>query len=378
MHNQETSNTSELISGRARMLPQSNTNMSTRSAGFEPMTKQQANLSLLDAEVSQCGSIAFEREITLCVACCATIPTVPETVMALVAAFSGEVAVRPVVLTEEEWHPSTGQCLDVQVVPPGTKLSKLRLLAGMEAVDLLCICDPDLVIEPDGCRDILRVALAEAYEGRDVVVFGIVKGHDDGRLLAKLVATDKWLSHRFFRRLLWASHLGITLPGQFLIFSRSLLDHLQGDVDSYLDDLYLGLIAREQGVRVFRMPIMVGQEKPRSCWKSLLTQRIRWMKGLASLGWRFANRPSAITLLLIHYLVYHGFPILVGFGTVLLAIINPTFAAALFVSLAMILALASRQSFSTACFYLAVFPCLHLAATLLCWLPLNKSLLRRR
>jgi hypothetical protein len=342
------------------------------SAECEWMTNQKANLSSL-----QDSSTGSGKETTVCVVCCTTGSSMPETVTALVTAFSRDVAVRRRILMETEGLLLTGEEIDVLVVPSGTKLSKLRLLADTEE-DLVCICDPDLLIEPKGCREVLRVALEVASEHNEVVVFGIVNGHDNGTMLSKVVGLDKWLSHRVLRPSLWATHIGITLPGQFLIISRGLLRCLQGEVDSYLDDLYMGLIVKERGVHVVRVPVVVGREEPRNCWGSLLTQRIRWMKGLKSLIWGFSVRPSAVALLLVHYLVYYGLPILVGLGIWLLAMNNPLVAAILFFALAAFLAMLTRRAMSTACCYLAVFPCLLLAVSLLCWLPLNESLLRRR
>jgi cellulose synthase/poly-beta-1,6-N-acetylglucosamine synthase-like glycosyltransferase len=320
----------------------------------------------------------LESELTLCVCCCTTAPFPPEVVLSLTEAFSSVVTVNPLVITEMQGELLMSKEGAILTVQPGTKLSKLRLLADMDVGDLVCICDPDLSIEPDGCREVVRTALAEACEGKEVVGFGVIESHNDGSLLSKLIAMDKWLSHKVFRRFLWAAHIGITLPGQFLIVSRSLLGRLQNDTDSYLDDLYLGLVARVQRVRVIRVPIVVGWEDSRSCWGSLLTQRIRWMKGLASLWRRFVTHPSAVALLSIHYLVYHGVPIIIGLGMGLLAITDPIAASVLFVGMAVTLSMLSRQSLLTVCCYLIVFPCLHFAATLLCLLPLNKSLLRMR
>jgi cellulose synthase/poly-beta-1,6-N-acetylglucosamine synthase-like glycosyltransferase len=267
--------------------------------------------------------------------------------------------------------------VEIVEVLSGTKLSKIRRLSQLIDADLFCICDPDLVFEEQACRAILLQAVADAKAGNEVVAFGIVEGRDDGTLLSKLMVVDKYLSHRVLRPVLFSAGIGITLPGQFLILSRGVLRDISPRVDSYLDDLYLGWVAWHRGLHVHRVPAIVGKEEPRKSWLSLLSQRIRWMKGLASLVWFFSSDPTALALLLIHYTAFHGVPILIGLVIWRLSFINVPVAIMLFTLLAAALAKLTRQRLRIACCYLAVFPCLHLVVSLCWWLPLRKSLLRR-
>lgn len=222
-----------------------------------------------------------ETTLTVCVVCCSTV-SMPHDAPRIVARAMGEAAgVRTVLLSETGSEQLSR--VEVIAVPCGTKLSKIRRLADQIAADLFCICDPDLTIDETACRVVLERAMVEVRVGKEVVAFGIVEGRDDGSFLSRVVAVDKWLSHCFLRRFLWAWGIGITLPGQFLIVSSGLLRSLEPGVDSYLDDLYLGWIAWERGVCVHRVPVVVGQEDSRTSWLSLLTQRCRWMLGLACL-----------------------------------------------------------------------------------------------
>jgi cellulose synthase/poly-beta-1,6-N-acetylglucosamine synthase-like glycosyltransferase len=313
--------------------------------------------------------------ISVCVACCATTSMPHDAPLAVAKAIKSFAAVRTILLSETGSEQTDG--VEVIAVPHGTKLSKIRRLADIVAADLFCICDPDLTVDGDACRVLLQRAVVEVRSGREVVVFGIVEGKDDGTLLSRVLAVDKWLSHRVLRRFLWAGRVGITLPGQFLIVSPCLLRSLEPDVDSYLDDLYLGWIARQRGVGVHRVPVVVGQEDPRNSWTSLFAQRIRWMKGLTSLGWKLFGNPLAVVLLLTHYMAYCCLPMLIGLGMLWLTITSPPAAAMVFTVLAAVLATLSRESLLTACCYLAVFPWLQLAVSLLWWMPLGKLLLQR-
>jgi len=284
--------------------------------------------------------------------------------------------VRVVILSE---HPETrGDGFGIVAVTPGTKLSKLRRLAEMVAADLVCVCDPDLTINDEACRDVLRRAAREANAGREVVAFGVVEGRDDGTLLSQVIALDKWLSHRVLRKSLWSLRVGLTLPGQFLIVSPGLLRKLEPGVDSYLDDLYLGWLARANRARVHRVPVVVGEEDPRSGWRSLLAQRVRWMRGLASLVGHLRTSPAAVSLLATHYFAYHALPIIWMAGVVALAVANPFVALGVFASSATALALVSRRPFLSSVGFLTVFPLVHLLATLLWWMPVSRTCLTRR
>ena len=314
--------------------------------------------------------------VSVCVVACVTAATPHENVRAVADALAPVAAVRTVLLTEGSAQPDDS--MDVVAVPAGTKLAKLCRFARDLDADLVCICDPDLAVDPDGCRAVFRRAAAEARAGRPVVAVGLIEvGHARGAL-GGVVAVDKWVSHQVLRRLLWAAGVGVTLPGQFLVVSAALLRALDDRVDSYLDDLYLGWLARRQGARVLRVPVVVGREESRRGWTSLLAQRVRWMRGLAALFGHLAWHPAAVALLAVHYAVYHALPVFALAGLVLLSVANPAAGAAVFVALVCLLAALSRQSALAAAGYLAVLPVVHLLATALWWVPVRRSVLTRR
>lgn len=263
-------------------------------------------------------------------------------------------------------------------VPEGTKLSKLRQFSHTVDSDFVCICDPDLDVHSDATRDVVRLAI-EASTGRnEVVAFGVVGCRDDGTLLSSVIAIDKWLSHRVLRPMLWRYGLGITIPGQFLVLSTSVLRRLNSEVDSYLDDLYLGWIARSTNARVLRVPVVVGKEESRSAWASLLTQRLRWMRGWFSLVGHLSGSPKAIGFLAVHFVAYHGLPVLwlVCIGTI--AMFYPVAAVAFYAAAVLTLSRLTHQSIIGAVTFLLLFPLLHCFATLLWWAPIGRQRLRQR
>ncbi len=318
-----------------------------------------------------------DAAVSVCVVCCSTASMPHDAALAVARAMKSVATVRTILLSETGSEQTDG--VEVIAVPHGTKLSKIRRLADLiAAADLFCICDPDLTVEEEGCCVVLQQAMADVRVGKEVVAFGIVEGRDDSTLLSRVVAVDKWLSHHVVRRFLWTAGIGITLPGQFLIVSPGLLRGLEPGVDSYLDDLYLGWVARRRGIPVHRVPVVVGKEDPRNSWLSLLAQRVRWMRGLAFLFRRLASHPSAVGLLGIHYLAYHGLPIVAMVGVVLLMIVNPLAGCCVFFSLAALLSIFSGRSFFAAVAFLGVFPFVHVLASSLWWVPVSRSVLTRR
>lgn len=339
-------------------------------------TMPQAGAASLAEEGAEPLAPSAETALSVCVACCSTTSMPHDAAQAVARAINSVAVVRTVLLSETGTETTHG--IEIITVPHGTKLSKIRRLADRIDADLFCICDPDLTVEEEACRVILQQAFADVRAGKEVVAFGIVEGKDDGTLLSQVVAVDKWLSHRVLRRFLWAAGIGITLPGQFLILSPGLLRSINPGVDSYLDDLCLGWLARRRGVRVHRVAVVVGEEDPRSRWASLLTQRVRWMRGIASLFGHFASHPSAVGLLGVHYLAYHGLPIVVMAAVVSLTVVKPLAGFCVFFSLASLLSVFSRRSFVAAVTFLGVFPVIHALATLLWWVPLSRTMLTRR
>lgn len=266
----------------------------------------------------------------------------------------------------------------VFVVPEGTKLSKLRQFACEVESDLVCICDPDVEVNLPNAAALVERARKIRGTGKEVVVFGTIDCREDGTLLSRVVAIDKWLSHHAIRPFLWKHRIAITLPGQFLVLTTSILKRIDPAVDSYLDDLYLGWVARSSDVTVVRMPLVAGAEESRSAWSSLLTQRLRWMHGLAKLCSHLFRHPSALVFLSIHFIAYHGIPILWLLGTGLLAVVSPVTAIVEVFFSAILLSRLSQQSMTTAAIFLLVFPPLHCLATTLWWIPLAPNILRQR
>jgi hypothetical protein len=314
--------------------------------------------------------------VEVSVVCCLNAASSTEAPFTVAKAFLPLARVKTILLSEAAVLESCEA--EVHFVARGTKLSKLRQWADVANSDLACICDPDIAIDGAASREVMIRAMESARGGSEVVAYGLVEGRTDGSLLSKVVALDKWFSHRVLRPLLWSAGVGITLPGQFMIVSPQLLRRLKDGRNLYLEDLYVGLTARVHRSEVIRVPVVVGCEAPRTGWTSLLAQRIRWMRGWANLVGHLASKPSAVGLLVIHYLAYHGVPMASLAVFALLAWWNPLIGFASMVGIAGVIAWWASRPLGVAIAYLLLLPPLHAAATLLWWIPLPRSALLRR
>lgn len=348
--------------GQVQLVAPLNKNDDCSATGFSPNT-------ITD-------TLTEKAAISVCVVCCSTNSMPYDALLSVAKALIGVAEIRAILLSETGNEPPHG--IEVVKVPIGTKLSKIRHLNELLESNLYCICDPDLTVDEHSCRVVLQKAIANVRDRKEVVAFGTIIGKDDGTLLSQVVSVDKWLSHNVLRPFLWSAGIGITLPGQFLILSPGVISNIDKGLDSYLDDLCLGLLARQRGVVVHRVPVVIGEEAPRCSWISLLTQRVRWMRGLASLLSYFSSHSSAVALIGVHFLAYHGLPIFMMAVFVSLSVIHPLAGFIVFFSLVSILSVFSGRSLLVTVTFLVLFPFIHALATLLWWVPLSRTTLTKR
>jgi len=102
------------------------------------------------------------------------------------------------------------------------------------------------------------------------------------------------------------------------------------------------------------------------------------MRGLVCLFRHLFPNTSALGLLGIHFIAYHGLPIVAMIALLGLTFVNPLAGGGVFVGSAAVLSIVSRQSFLASVAFLSIFPLIHLLATLLWWIPVKRSVLTRR
>lgn len=282
-----------------------------------------------------------------------------------------------VLLSERAESPAPD--VTVVQVQPGTKLAKIRTWVRQTApLGLVCICDPDMTLDRDAASVVIQNAIDTANQGHAVLAYGRIRS-DGGSLLRCLTSFDKDWSHRVIRPLLWALGVGASIPGQFMVVSASLLSAIDPSVDSYLDDLYLGLFTRSYpGAVICRESLTVGSEQPREEWIGLVAQRLRWMKGFMALAWHMKRSPSAALRLGAHFVAYHVIPIVALTSLLLLCIRHPVLGLAAASLFAITTSALSGQNPAVGLAYWLTFPLLHALALLAWWLPMPSTFLTRR
>lgn len=260
-------------------------------------------------------------------------------------------------------------------IQKSSKLHKIRSQIDVENEYHLCVIDSDMRLNISACVDVIKKTIFT----NNAIGFGLIESDCNNTWLSKCISLDKYLSHRVLRPALHKVNMGITVPGQFVIYSPELLSHAQDHTDTFLDDLYFGLKCRTKNLSILRVNSVVGYETGRSSWITLVTQRIRWMKGLFKL-WRDAFRiHGGSSYCGIHYFCYHGLPmilLLITLFSIKTAIWFFVLAVALIELL--ILSIAYKGVHPVFLLYAVTFPFIHLFATVGALLPIPIHYLRRR
>lgn len=257
----------------------------------------------------------------------------------------------------------------------GSKLSKLKAQLRDGHTPTLCVLDSDMHLRIDACRDIVLRAVRE----QPGIAFGLVESQPEPGVLGRCVQLDKYWSHRCLRPLLLRAGIGITVPGQFVVYSPALLAGIADSTDTFLDDLYFGLRCRQLRLPMLRVPQLVGYEEGRSGWHGLLAQRTRWMKGLFRLtrdAWRAGSGAGYCAG---HYLAYHGLPAAYAALTIGLFCSGHMVAATgLLAAFLLPFTLVARSLSPAILVYAATFPAVHVLASIGAVLPFSTHTMRKR
>ncbi|MBC3930592.1 glycosyltransferase [Undibacterium curvum] len=286
---------------------------------------------------------------------------------------SSGIATRALVITEcdEISHPIE---IEQILCGPGSKLQKIKSQLRID-VPFICVIDSDMHLEISACKELILNAL----KGMDGITFGLIESISEPGLLGNCIQLDKRWSHRFLRPTLHFLRVGITVPGQFVMYSPELLSSINDNSDTFLDDLYFGLKCRQLGLGIQRVNKIIGYEKGRSGWGSLFLQRIRWMKGLFRLTKDAWKADSGWLYCIIHYLAYHGIPIIYTCFIVVLVLTNHLESAIVLIGIFLLLFAYITKSINlNIVLYLIIFPILHTVATLAAIFPFSLSNLRKR
>ena len=124
-------------------------------------------------------------------------------------------------------------------------------------------------------------------------------------LVSHLVGVDKLLSHNIIRPVLWKLGVGISVLGQIFGIKGERFRGNLINLDTFLDDLALGLYVNVNDCRKYVVNKILGYERPNDHFWGLWNQRKRWAIGYGSILKGVFDINEYRWKIIIHGLGYH-------------------------------------------------------------------------
>lgn len=184
----------------------------------------------------------------------------------------------------------------------GTKYRRLIELMDSDDSDYYLSIDNDITGNIPVLRQFVTNMISDEYE----VGWGRIRANKQKDFISNMVAVDKLLSHNIIRPLLWKMKVGISIPGQIFCIRGETFRNKLMDLDTFLDDLALGLYVNSHHNKKYIIADILGYEKPNSKFSGLWRQRSRWAIGYASILKGVFNNKAYLGKILIHGISYHA------------------------------------------------------------------------
>lgn len=183
----------------------------------------------------------------------------------------------------------------------GTKYRRLISLMEKDDSKFYLSIDNDITGNISELLNFVDEMKTKDYE----VGWGHIRAKRQSGFISNMVAVDKLLSHNIIRPLLWKLGAGISVPGQvFCIKGESFRGKLI-ELDTFLDDLALGLYVNINKSRKYVISTVLGEEEPNSKFAGLLKQRSRWAIGYSTILKAVKDKKEYKNKVVIHGLSYH-------------------------------------------------------------------------
>lgn len=183
----------------------------------------------------------------------------------------------------------------------GTKYRRLISLMEKDESDYYLSIDNDITGNINELLSFVNEMVTKDYE----VGWGRIRAKKQNSFISNMVAVDKLLSHNIIRPLLWKLGVGISIPGQvFCIKGESFRGKLI-ELDTFLDDLALGLYVNINKSRKYVIANILGEEKPNGKFSGLWEQRSRWAIGYSTILKAVKDKKEYRSKVIIHGLSYH-------------------------------------------------------------------------
>jgi len=243
-----------------------------------------------------------------------------------------------------------------QIILPGTKYQRILQLLSTRREEYFLLVDNDMLIHTDNVLSFVRKMFMGGYD----IGWGKIAAVQRTGLVPEMVYIDKVLSHAIIRPFLWKMNIGISIPGQCLMFRGGAFAGKLPQRDTFLDDLALGLHIRVnyREFKILYLKDVLGFEHPSESWQILCSQRCRWAKGYAAIcisAWRTRE----IFFVAVHGLSYHANWLLHWAILILFYTIHPLLAVGYFGAVLAIMTCGRVRMLPSATLYNLFFPILH-------------------
>ena len=183
----------------------------------------------------------------------------------------------------------------------GTKYRRLISLMEKDDSNYYLSIDNDITGNIEELLNFADEMITKDYE----VGWGRIRAKKQSSFISNMVAVDKLLSHNIIRPLLWKLGVGISIPGQVFCIKGESFRWKLIELDTFLDDLALGLYININKSRKYVITNILGEEEPNGKFSGLWKQRSRWAIGYSTILKAVRDKREYRSKVIIHGLSYH-------------------------------------------------------------------------
>lgn len=240
---------------------------------------------------------------------------------------------------------------------PGTKYRRLKYLMKEDDSYFYLSLDNDIKAELENLKKFINYIINSDID----IGWGKIMANSNPKFISKFVEVDKILSHYLIRPLLWKSGYGISIPGQCFMLKRESFNGKLLDVDTFLDDLALGLYVNMncKKLEIYQSKKILGYEEPNDSFKGLWKQRCRWAKGFSTIikGVKGYKEKQLVT---IHGFTYHLLWIINWLMMLYFFLVNPLISAIYLSIITLLITRCRIDIFIFGLLYQFIFPIFHI------------------
>lgn len=238
----------------------------------------------------------------------------------------------------------------------GTKYKRLLYVLEHDDSNYYLSIDNDIT----GNLKMLEKFVIEFINTDKDIAWGRIQANKQPGVISNMVAIDKMVSHNILRPLLWKTGYGISIPGQIFCIKASSFRGKLLNLDTFLDDLALGIFVNTTNKCKYVTDQIIGFEEPNTKLKGLLNQRKRWAIGFGSIVKKIYTNHVYLIRVLIHGFIYHFSWILNWFIIFLFYLIHPGCSLIYFSVISCSISHKNLSMFLYSCLYQIIFPIFHI------------------